>query len=440
MNKINLIIQREYLTRVKKKSFIIMTFLTPILFAALVIVPVVLTQTMKDETVKIIAVSDNTGLYGDVLKDKDFIVFKSVDDEFSTLKKEFGKRGYYAVLEIKDDLITDPNAISLYSKKQVNLDIQNMISRQLRNHIRETKKASYNVENIDEILEDLNTSINITSIKWGKDGKARESSVEIAMVLGIISAFVIYMFIFMYGVQVMRGVIEEKTSRIVEVIVSSVKPFQLMMGKVIGLALVGLTQFVLWVLLSSLLITVAQATFMPDMPANQAPGMEMLNAAQASQNGGSAEFAKIINSLNAINIPEVLGFFLIYFLGGYLLYAAMFAAIGSAVDNETDTQQFMLPVTIPMVFAIYVAMSAINNPHGPLAFWCSLFPLTSPVVMMVRIPFEVPLWERLLSVGLLIVSFIGMTWVASRIYRTGILMYGKKVNYKEIFKWLKYKG
>lgn len=441
MNKISLIIQREYLTRVKKKSFIIMTFLTPLLFVALVTVPMILTRTMKDDTIKRIAVADKTNEYASVLKDKGVVVFEKGENDFKVLEKNFAKKNYYAIVDITADLATNPDSIFVYSKKQVSLDVQNMISRQLRNYIRDKKKSSYDIENIDEIISDLNSSVNITSVKWGKDGKARESSVEVAMVIGVISAFVIYMFIFMYGVQVMRGVIEEKTSRIVEVIVSSVKPFQLMMGKVIGLALVGLTQFLMWVLLSGVLITVAQATFLPELGAETTPpGMEMVSAASQSEQMANPELMKILSSIKAIDVPQVLFFFLLYFIGGYLLYAAMFAAIGSAVDNETDTQQFMMPVTIPMIFAIYVAMNAINNPHGPLAYWCSFIPFTSPVVMMVRIPFDVPLWERLLSVGILILTFIGMTWVASRIYRTGILMYGKKVNYKEIFKWLKYKG
>ena len=440
MSKISLIIQREYLTRVKKKSFIIMTFLTPLLFAALVTVPVILTQTMKDETLKIIAVADKTNEYAAVLQDKGTVVFEKGENNIKVLEKNFGKKDYYAIVDITADLATNPDSIFIYSKKQVSLDVQNMISRQLRNYIRDKKKSSYDIENIDEIISDLNASVNITSVKWSKDGKARESSVEIAMVIGVISAFVIYMFIFMYGVQVMRGVIEEKTSRIVEVIVSSVKPFQLMMGKVIGLALVGLTQFLMWVILTGVLITVAQATFLPELGTDTTPGMEMVGASAQTEQMANPEMMKIISSIKAIDVPQVLFFFLLYFIGGYLLYAAMFAAIGSAVDNETDTQQFMMPVTIPMIFAIYVAMSAINNPHGPLAYWCSFIPFTSPVVMMVRIPFDVPLWERLVSVGILILTFIGMTWVASRIYRTGILMYGKKVNYKEIFKWLKYKG
>ncbi|MFB6320714.1 ABC transporter permease [Saccharicrinis sp. FJH54] len=440
MSKTSLIIQREYLTRVKKKSFIIMTFLTPLLFAALVLVPVILSQTMKDESLKVIAVSDQTGLYSNVLHDQDYVKFEYTQNNIKTLESEFNNKGYYAILSITADLEKHPDSIFIYSNKQVSLDIQGMIGKDLKNYIREEKKKEYNIANIDNILADLNKGVNITSIKWGKDGKARESSTELAMVIGYISAFIIYMFIFMYGVQVMRGVIEEKTNRIVEVIVSSVKPFQLMMGKVIGLALVALTQFLLWVILSGVLISVIRLLILPDMPHDGNTQMQLLNAAQEMPQGAGADVVRFMSKIYSFNLYQILSFFIVYFIGGYLLYAALFAAIGSAVDNDTDTQQFMLPVTIPMVFALYVAISAINNPHGPLAFWCSLIPFTSPIVMMVRIPFEVPLWQLLVSVSLLILTFIGMIWVAARIYRTGILMYGKKVSYKEIFKWLRYKG
>jgi len=266
------------------------------------------------------------------------------------------------------------------------------------------------------------------------------------MILGYIAGFLIYMFVFMYGSQVMRGVIEEKTSRIVEVIVSSVRPFQLMMGKIIGVALVGLTQFLLWVVLTFGLVSIAQAVFIDSVKVENmtqvVPGGtgNTLNDNEQVIDQGAAEFSAMFNSIKAINFPLVLGMFVFYFLGGYLLYAAMFAAIGAAVDNETDTQQFMLPVTIPLVLGIIVMVSAINNPNGSLAYWFSLIPFTSPIVMMVRIPFEVPIQDVIISAGLLIITFIFMVWLAAKIYRTGILMYGKKVNYRELWKWIRYKN
>ncbi len=444
MSKISLIIEREYLTRVKKKSFLIMTFLAPLLFAAVVIIPVWLSNTMKDETVKTVAIVDDTHQYENVFKDKNNYVFKTVQSDFEATRASFKKDNLFAILHITDDLLESKSEMSLYSEKQVGIDLKNILSRQMENHLTEIKKKSYDIENLDEILASLKTDVIINAVKWGKDGKARKSSVEIVMVIGIISAFVLYMFIFIYGSQVMRGVIEEKTSRIVEVIVSSVKPFQLMMGKVIGIALVGLTQFLLWVFLSGAILFVAKTAFLPESASSS--NTEMLNsmsgmdASALPANKMASTMETVFQNLESINVTEILIFFLIYFLGGYLLYASLFAAIGSAVDNETDTQQFMLPVTIPMIFAIYVAMSAIENPHGPLTYWCSLIPFTSPVVMMVRLPYDVPMWEKLLSVGLLVLTFIGTIWMAAKIYRTGILMYGKKVNYKELFKWLTYRN
>lgn len=446
MSKINLIIQREYLTRVKKKSFLIMTFLAPVLFATIMAVPIWLSNTMKDETQKVVAVVDNTQLYDGVFKDKDNLIFEQVDTDFETTRNDFKKNNYFAVLHITEDLLISPDKISLYSDKQVGMEVKTTIARQMEKHLERVKKSTYNIENLDEILKSLETDISINAVKWGKDGKARKSSVEIVMAIGMVSAFLIYMFIFIYGAQVMRGVIEEKTSRIVEVIVSSVKPFQLMMGKVIGIALVGLTQFLLWVGLTAAIFFGVQATFLSDMDLSKSPqqelvqGMGMENANPIPAKVVNNEMAQILQSLQSINFTELIIFFLIYFLGGYLLYAALFAAIGAAVDNETDTQQFMIPVTIPMVFAIYVAMSAIQNPHGPLTFWCSLIPFTSPIVMMVRIPYDVPMWEKLLSVAILILTFMGTIWLAAKIYRTGILMYGKKVSYKELFKWIKYRN
>src|ERR1035437_6988260 len=267
------------------------------------------------------------------------------------------------------------------------------------------------------------------------------------MAIGFGAGILIYLFIFLYGVQVMRGVIEEKTSRIVEVIISSVKPFQLMMGKIVGIAMVGLTQFVLWVTLTTILYGIGQATFLKDfsdiknsaLQQNVIPSMPNQVKIQ-QQNINYSEAGEMIRGLQNINFVQILFAFLFYFLGGYLLYSALFAAVGSAVDSESDTQQFMMPITIPLVISFVAAQFIMQNPEGPLAFWLSIIPFTSPVVMMVRLPFGVPLWEFALSMALLVITFIFMTWLAGKIYRTGILMYGKKVSYKELWKWLRYSG
>lgn len=258
----------------------------------------------------------------------------------------------------------------------------------------------------------------------------------------MISAFLIYIFIVVYGAQVMSGVVQEKTSRIVEVIISSVKPFQLMMGKILGIAMVGLTQFALWVILSIALVTVFSNVLGTTLDLDsyqQAQSMGMTNS-QLPMDGKNAEIAELVTSLHNFDFVQTGILFVLYFLGGYLLYASLFAAIGSAVDSETDTQQFSLPLTLPIVFAVYAAIYSAQNPDGPLAFWCSMIPFTSPIVMMVRLPFGVPSWQIVLSLGILLFSFIGSTWIAGRIYRTGILMYGKKTSFKEMLKWVSYRG
>jgi ABC-2 type transport system permease protein len=253
--------------------------------------------------------------------------------------------------------------------------------------------------------------------------------------VGMFGSILIYLFIFLYGVQVMRGVIEEKNNRIVEVIISSVRPFQLMMGKIVGIALVGLTQFVLWVVLTMAINGVISQKMMTDKSSVSATEI----SAQANANVDNEMMTDVLSAVNTINFPLLIGTFLFYFLAGYLLYSALFAAIGSAVDSEAETQQFMFPVTIPLIFSFVLASSAVvNNPDGPIAFWLSMIPLTSPVVMMVRIPFGVPAWQLITSMILLILGFIGTVWLAAKIYRTGILMYGKKVTFKEMLKWLKY--
>jgi ABC-2 type transport system permease protein len=257
----------------------------------------------------------------------------------------------------------------------------------------------------------------------------------------MITAFIIYMFIVVYGAQVMSGVVQEKTNRIVEVIISSVKPFELMMGKIIGIALVGLTQFFMWILLTVVILLGLSSVFAKDIDATSLQNMQELS--QKTTQGMPTqqlpgEFQDFMNALNGLDYMQIIGLFIVYFLAGYLLYASLFAAVGSAVDNETDTNQFTMPIMIPIIFAIYAGIFAAENPDGPLAFWCSMVPFTSPIVMMVRLPFGVPAWQLIVSISILILSFVGSTWVAAKIYRTGILMYGKKVTWTEMWKWLKY--
>mgnify|MGYP001037854804 CR=1 FL=1 len=451
MNKISLIIRREYITRVRKKSFIVMTLLTPFLFAMIFVIPALVMSNEDKDFKKIAVIEDGADLFTNVIpdtKDTDFeyLTGVKVDD----IKNNFAELGYYGVLYISPQVITTPNAIQLISRQQPPIGLLDHISGSLEKEIEKQKLLAYNIENLDEILKTINTSVRIQTIKIDETGSARETSTGISMALAYISGFLMYMLVFMFGSMVMRGVIEEKTNRIVEVIVSSVKPVQLMLGKIIGVALVGLTQFGLWIFLTLAIVTVVKTTVLPDatmeqiqqLPQSMAGNNPALEGTEAATI--SAEQITEFQSMfaNAMNQPWglIIFCFVFYFITGYLLYASLFAAIGSAVDNETETQQFMLPVTIPIILGLIVAMGTMQNPESSLSFWFSIIPLTSPIVMVARIPFDVPAWEIALSMALMIVTIIGSVWMAAKIYRTGILMYGKKSSYKEIWKWLTYKG
>jgi len=416
MHKIWLIIKREYLVRVRKKSFILMTILGPILMAALLIVPTFLaTQTQEN---RIIALNEDANY---ILEDSEFMHFTTIPtSEAELLKTDFSESPFYALLYIEGENFT------LYSNQQISLSVSKSIERQLEQLIEHEKLKLLGIDL--QILEDASTEINITTKIISEDGNTSNSQAEASMGIGFISGILIYMFIFMYGTMVMRGVIEEKTSRIVEVIISSVKPFQLMMGKILGVALVGLTQFVLWILLTIIISTVAELAF---LDAN-------VMATEMNSSDQSVILAQVAELTGGINLLQIFLAFIFYFLAGYLMYSALFAAVGSAVDAEADTQQFVLPITIPLILSFVLITPIMENPDGTLAFWMSMIPFTSPVIMMVRLPFGVANWELALSIGILIASFIATTWLAGRIYRTGILMYGKKATYKEIWKWLKY--
>ena len=416
MHKIWLIIKREYLVRVRKKSFIIMTILGPILMAALLIVPTFLaTQTQEN---RIIALNEDANY---ILEDSEFIHFTTIPtSEAELLKTDFNESPFYALLYI------DGENFTLYSNQQISLSVSKSIERQLEQLIEHEKLKLLGIDL--QILEEASTEINITTKIISEDGNTSNSQAEASMGIGFLSGILIYMFIFMYGTMVMRGVIEEKTSRIVEVIISSVKPFQLMMGKILGVALVGLTQFVLWILLTIIISTVAELAFLD----------VNVMATEMNSSDKSVILAQVAELTGGINLLQIFLAFIFYFLAGYLMYSALFAAVGSAVDAEADTQQFVLPITIPLILSFVLITPIMENPDGTLAFWMSMIPFTSPVIMMVRLPFGVANWELALSIGILIASFIATTWLAGRIYRTGILMYGKKATYKEIWKWLKY--
>jgi len=452
MNKTAIIIRREYLTRVRKKSFLIMTFLTPFLMALLFIIPALVMTNEDKEFKKIAVIEDGSDLFVNVIpdtRDTEFEYLQGV--KLNDIKNNFSELGYYGVLYISPDLVANPDAIQLLSRKQPPIGLLDHISGSLEKEIERQKLLAYNIENLDEILRTINSSVRIQTIKIDETGSARETSTDIAMALAYIGGFLMYMLVFMFGAMVMRGVIEEKTSRIVEVIVSSVKPVQLMLGKIIGVALVGLTQFALWVVLTLALVLIVKANVLPEgtmeqlqqLPQSFAEADQAMAAGSETTTMTAEEFTMFQKIFaGALNMPWglIIFSFVFYFLTGYLLYASLFAAIGSAVDNETETQQFMLPVTIPIILALVVAMGTMQNPESSLSFWFSIIPLTSPIVMIARIPFDVPPWEIALSMGLMILTIVGTIWMAAKIYRTGILMYGKKTSYKEIWKWLTYKG
>ncbi|GHT13912.1 ABC transporter permease [Bacteroidia bacterium] len=413
MNKLGIVIQREYLTRVKKKSFIILTILMPFLFVGLV-AGIVFLSSISSDNAKVIVVVDETGEYFSVLKNTDQYLFVAAEKGFEDFRKN-SDESVYATLVISGDLLENPDAITLYSQKQVVSSAETTITSALNEYLSEKKLDSYNIPNLKNIINESKVKVKMKSIKWDDSGKETQTSAEFAAAIGMVFTFLIYIFIFVYGAMVMQGVMEEKTNRIVEVIVSSVKPFDLMMGKLIGIGLVGLTQFGIWLLV--ILGPVFLGTlFMPDTTILQ--GLKPL--------------------LGDINLMEICFYFIVFFIGGYLMYASIFAAIGAMVNSQEDTQQYMMPIMIVIIFALYAGIFSVQNPDGPLAFWASMFPLTSPIVMMVRLPFDVSWWEKLLSIALLITTVILFVKLTAKIYRTGILMYGKKPTYAEIIKWLKY--
>jgi ABC-2 type transport system permease protein len=439
MNKSIIILKREYLTRVRKKSFVILTLLVPFLFAALTILPAWLA--MQDDTEqRSIAVCDESGLFLDKLENTEFTSFHFIpSEEFVKMKDNIADSSFYALLFIPSDIVETSSA-DLLSDRQVTMDIKNMVSGKLETVIEVGKKKQIidqaGIPDLEEKLAATRTHIRLGTIKVNEKGESVKSSTEIAMAAGYVAGFVIYMFVFIYGAMVMRGVMEEKTSRIVEVIISSVKPTQLMFGKIVGIGLVGLTQLLFWVIILAVIMTAAPAFIGTEEVMQQSQNMM---AAQAA--GGEKNIAlQGIEMISNLNLPLILGTFLFYFLGGFLLYSSLMGAVGAAVNSEEETQQFMMPVTIPLIFSIIILFPIIKNPEGSLAFWASVIPFTSPVIMMARIPFGVPVWELILSMGVLVLSIWGTIWVAGKIYRTGILLYGKKVNFKEILKWITYKN
>ncbi|KUL20164.1 MAG: Uncharacterized protein XE13_0042 [Proteiniphilum sp. 51_7] len=390
MNTLSLVIQREYITRVRKKSFIILTLLMPLLMVALTFLPLWL-STLNDGEVKRIAVIDQTGIYAPLLHSTETYQFEIVGEEQRADAETKVGTELFAIMQVR------------------------------------------------EILEEK-PSISLQTLRMEGDGSVTESSTEVATIIGMVFTILIYMFILMYGNMVMQAVLEEKKTRIVEVMVSSVKPVNLLIGKIVGIGLVGITQLAIWgILAGGLFSLLSFLVVSPEQVASMSSGMGGMADMSSLADVGGIPMEGVMRAILSINWLEVILFFLLFFIGGYVLYASIFAMFASAVDSEEDTSQFLTPITLLIMFAFFAGFYSVNNPDGPLAFWASLIPFSSPIVMMVRIPFGIPLWEKILSLLLLYGTFILISVVAAKIYRVGILMYGKKPSLKEMFKWMRYK-
>lgn len=439
MNKIGLIIRREYLTRVKKRSFIIMTILGPLLIAAIYAVPIYLSTASFEQ--KSVLVLDETNMFFDTFKTTDNYKFQHIFIPLDSAKATFVRNHDDALIYIPKTQNMVPEQAVIFSEKQVSMGLKSFVTERMKKEVETLKLQAKGIDRT--LMESIKTKIVVEAVRLNPKGEEEGSYPEIRLGMAFGMGFLIYLFVFMFSSQVMRGVIEEKSSRIVEVIISSVRPFQLMAGKIIGVALVGLTQFLLWVVLTAIIVGSVQFALGQDISsiteqsvASAGSSDDMQKVIESMQKSDTMVY--VMESVNSINFTEILLAFIFYFLGGYLLYASLFAAVGSAVDSEADSQQFLLPLTVPLIIALVSLSSLVENPDGQVAFWLSMIPFTSPVIMLARIPFGVPWWEVALSVTLLVLGVIGAIWIAAKIYRTGILMYGKKINYKELWKWLRY--
>ncbi len=439
MNKIWLIIQREFLNRVMKKSFLIATIFVPLIFPAIIgLLVYIAKQSDKNSKKEVIHYIDESGSFA---PDTSTYVFKNFSGSLDEGKKAFDQSEDFGLLYIPKYELSKPAGITLYTKVNPSLDDVGGIERIFETQIKEKKMLQLNIE--QKILDSLKTNVSINTVKLSEGGQEKSSNSGILFGIGMAGGILMYMFIFIYGAQIMQGIIEEKTSKVVEVIVSSVRPFQLMMGKIIGLASVGLLQFLIWIILMSTLTFGVLGYFGIDPPQKQA--MEQIQKnnkiAAVQVEKEPAKVAKMIGEVMNLPWGYILFSFLFYFLGGYLIYAALFAAVGSAVDSPAEAQQFMFPITIPLLISyMSLFMFILKDPHGTVSIWLSIIPFTSPIAMMGRIGFGVPAWQLALSMVLLIAGFVFTTWVAGRIYRVGILMSGTKVNYKVLAKWFMQKG
>lgn len=445
MKNILLILRREYLVRIKKKSFWVMTLLMPLLvsgFYALLFWGV-----FNSREVQRVSIIDESGSFTQKFKDSEKVKFEYLNLPLDSALNRLNQKRTDIVAMIPNDIIEEPSGLKIYTGKGVGFEIQSKIERIIQNEIRNVKLSNAGID--QKILEQADVDVSSKVVVVSKEGEQKEQNTLASTVLGFITVILMFSTVIGFGMQVMRGVIEEKTNRIIEVIISSVKPFQLMMGKILGVGLVGLTQFTLWITLTFVLTTVS-SSMLPSQQIAKAAQEQMSEMPQKDKDkiakkmeqtpSDAGKVMAFIQSAKSLNIPLIIGCFLFYFLFGYLFYASVYGAIGSAVDNETDTQQFMFPIMLPLLAGYLIGLMTAGQTDNKLLFWASIIPFTSPITMMSRLPFGVEPWELILSMSLLVISTFGMVWIAAKIYRVGILMYGKKPTFKEIGKWLFYKG
>lgn len=443
MSKTALIIQREFVTRVRKKSFIVMTILSPFLFAALTLAPVLL-GAIKDDSARRVGVYDKTGKYVSAFTGgADFTYEPVADCDAPELYSDTSE--VEAVVAISADPAVKPHAVTIYSRREVSADLLAQVQDKVTERVREERLAASGVAGLDTLIAKVQAGVDVATVKRSEGGD-RASNTAAAIAAGFAFTALIYMFMATYGAMVMQSVTEEKTNRIVEIIVSSVKPFQLMMGKIVGIALVGFLQVAIWaVMLVAILSAAGLVIAAFHAPADMAAASAAATSAAAADAGSlvamipEGEGRDFFMALTGLPLAELGVMFVLNFVGGYFLYASFFAAAGASVSEPEDSAQFVLPIILVLLFGFYAAIGSVDNPDGPLAFWASMFPLTSPVVMMVRVPFGVPLWQEALSLALLFATALLFIWLGGRIYRMGILMYGKKPSFRQIGRWIKAK-
>lgn len=438
MSNIWLIVAREFNERVRKKSFIITTLLMPLLMIGLMFAPMLIMKYSRGDE-KQIAVIDDSGLIAPQLQSGEELVFQTTDLSTEAARKELTDK--FGVLYIGSDILTNPNNVKLYVNSSSSLTVESNITGQLEEIIEAEKLKSYNIENLSQILQEVKTTVGMQTFRndESQEEESQAKSSVIATGVGFVLGMILYMFLLIYGSMVMQSVIEEKNNRVLEVVVSSISPFRLMLGKILGIASVAVVQVLIW----GVLVCGVGALVMPHLISAEMMGsVEAMRAGTLDPTAAGVDMEMVQTLATATDfgyVFQIFAYLLLYVIGGYLLYSAMFAAVGSAVDNVQDAQQLQTPIMLPIILSIFVMMVVMKDPNSPLVFWCSMIPFTSPVVMMARIPCGIPTWEIVVSLAVLYATFMAMVWLAAKIYRVGIFMYGKKPTFKELYKWIRYK-